>query len=306
LLVSAPESTSRSSAWFASFTAVFAVALGLSTCWMLGRLVTRPIDALRASAREVAAGNLETSVELVRSDEFGPLIDDFNNMVAGLRAKQVIQEAFGRHVGQEAVQRILEQDPNLRGASREITVLFADVRNFTARCSVLSAEDVVRLLNLLFTEMVTVIEQQHGGMVNKFLGDGLMALFGAGEPRDDHADAAVGAAREMLERLQEVNRRVVELGFEPLALGIGIHTGHAVVGSIGSIGRSDYTAIGNTVNVASRVESLTKVLGAPILLTEQSLAATLHKPPVKTFPPQEVKGKSQPLVVFGLQGCPNQ
>jgi adenylate cyclase len=168
--------------------------------------------------------------------------------------------------------------------------VFVDIRNFTARSAAASPGQVVEVLNLFLTEMVDVIEQRHGGIVNKFLGDGLMALFSEWTGRPDHADAAVAAGREMLQRLQALNVRLGAAGEPPLAIGIGIHTGRAVVGSIGSPRRMEYTAIGDAVNVASRVESLTKVVGVPLLLTAATRQALSVSPSLELLPAQEVRG----------------
>jgi class 3 adenylate cyclase len=177
-------------------------------------------------------------------------------MVAELRDKRRIEEDFGRHVGERVARKILERAGGLGGAEEELTIMFVDIRNFTARAEASSPEQAVALLNVFLTEMVDVIEQRHG-IVNKFLGDGLMAMFAAWTGRLDHADAAVAAGREMHERLQRINARLADAGEPPLALGIGIHTGRAVVGSIGAPRRMEYTAIGDTVNVASLVEDIT-------------------------------------------------
>jgi adenylate cyclase len=220
--------------------------------------------------------------------------------VAELQEKQHLQETFGRHVGQKAAQQILQRDPSLGGIEQEVTVLFADLRNFTARSAVEPPQNVVALLNLFLTEMVEVVEQ-HEGMVNKFLGDGFMALFGVGEQHLNHAALAVAAGQEMLVRLEHINRYLTTQGKPALEMGIGIHTGRAVVGSIGSPQRLEYTAIGDTVNIASRVESLTKVLGEPLILTAATRAALRNAIATEPLPPQRVKGQPQPLSIHRVQ-----
>ncbi|MCA1991706.1 MAG: adenylate/guanylate cyclase domain-containing protein, partial [Coleofasciculus sp. S288] len=226
--------------------------------------------------------------------------DEFNHLVGELQEKQHLQETFGRHVGQKAAQQILQRDPNLGGIEQEITVIFADLRNFTARAAVEPPQKVVALLNLFLTEMVEIVEQ-HEGMVNKFLGDGFMALFGVGEQHVNHAALAVAAAQEMLVRLDHINHYLTTQGQSPLAMGIGIHTGRAVVGSIGSSQRLEYTAIGDTVNIASRVESLTKLLGEPLLLTAATRATLPPSFVTEPLPPQWVKGQPQRLSVYRVQ-----
>lgn len=275
------------------------IALGLTTAWLLGRLVTEPVDELRHATQAVAAGDLSVKIPDLRADEFGQLIDGFNTMVAELREKRRIEEDFGRHVGERVARQILEHAGGLGGSEEELTIMFVDIRNFTARSEASSPEKAVALLNVFLSEMVDVIEQRHGGIVNKFLGDGLMAMFAEWTGRADHADAAVAAGREMLQRLHDINDRLRAAGEPPLAIGIGIHTGRAVVGSIGSPRRMEYTAIGDAVNVASRVESLTKVVGAPLLLTDATRQALRVRPPLEPLPAQQVKGHA-PVDVLKL------
>ncbi len=284
---------------FALSVGSLGIALGLITAWLLGRLVTEPVDELRQATQAVAAGDLSVRIPDLRADEFGQLIDGFNTMVAELRQKRRIEEDFGRHVGERVARQILERAGGLGGAEEELTIMFVDIRNFTARSEASSPERAVALLNIFLSEMVDVIEQRHGGIVNKFLGDGLMAMFAEWTGRADHADAAVAAGCEMLQRLDEINARLCAAGEPPLAIGIGIHTGRAVVGSIGSPRRMEYTAIGDTVNVASRVESLTKVVGAPLLLTEATRQALRVRLPLEPLPAQQVKGHA-PVDVLKL------
>ncbi|MEP0786634.1 adenylate/guanylate cyclase domain-containing protein [Coleofasciculus sp. FACHB-129] len=297
--------TYRSSAtpdpWFTISVGVLGMVFGFSSAWMVGQLVVEPVEMLQQAARAVAAGNLNIHIKLLRADEFGPLIDDFNDMIEELRDKQRLQETFGRHVGQTAAQQILQRDPSLGGVEQELTIVFADIRNFTARSAVSSPQQVVAMLNLFLTEMVKIVEQEHGGMVNKFLGDGFMALFGVGDDPHNHAAKAVAAAQKMLLSLQFINSDLAKQGQAPLAMGIGIHTGSVVLGSIGSPQRLEYTAIGDPVNVASRIESLTKELGTPLLLsaaTHKQLPSTIS---TQELPPQQVKGQPHPIIVYCLK-----
>jgi adenylate cyclase len=262
--------------------------------------MARGIDELSRATRAVAEGDLDVRIRTLRPDEFGVLIDGFNRMVAELREKWRVEESFGRHVGRDVARRILATDRGPGGAEEELTVVFVDIRGFTARAERSSPSEVVELLNLFLTEMVDVIEQGQGGLVNKFLGDGLMALFDAWTGRADHADAAVAAGREMLRRLDRINERLRARGEAPLAIGVGIHTGPAVVGSIGSPRRMEYTAIGDTVNIAARVESLTKVVGVPLLVTAATYRALKAPFPLVPLPPQHVKGHHAPVEVLRL------
>jgi adenylate cyclase len=286
--------------WFALAVGGLGIGFGLTTAWMVGLLVTEPVKQLKQAAQRVAGGDLGVQVALLRADEFGPLIDEFNQMIVELREKNRLKETLGTHVGQQAARQILTRDPGLGGVEEEVTVMFADIRNFSARCAASAPQEAVSLLNLFLAEMVEVVEQKHDGMVNKFLGDGFMALFGTWNGQDGHADAAVMAGRDMLARLEALNARLVREGQLPLAIGIGIHTGRAVVGSLGSPRRMEYTAIGNTVNVASRVEELTKLVGESLLLTAATYAALRASAGLEALPPQQIKGHTEPIVVYRL------
>jgi adenylate cyclase len=301
LLLTVAPANPEQGPWFALSVGCVGIFFGVFAAWMLSRIVTRPVQELRRSAKQVARGNLDTRVEVLRADEFGPLIDEFNRMISGLRDKARLQETFGRHVGREAAQLILQRDPGLGGTEQNLTVMFADIRDFTARCDACTPRDVVRMLNTFLTEMVRIVEEEHGGMVNKFVGDGLMALFGAGDITTNHAEAAVHAGRRMVDRLEDLNRQLTCDSIEPLAMGIGIHTGSAVVGSIGSPQRLEFTAIGDTVNVASRIEALTKPLAVPLLFSAATRRALPEHVSVSPLPPQRIKGKPEPIEVYTIR-----
>jgi adenylate cyclase len=298
LLMLAPHTCEQKDGWFAIAVAGLGIIFSLTSAWMVSQLVVEPIRELQQVAVAVANENLKIRIHALRADEFGALIEEINHMIIGLQEKQILQETFGRHVGERAAIQILQRDPSLGGIEQELTVLFADLRNFTRRCSTQPPQQIVTLLNLFLTEMVEIVERRYDGMVNKFLGDGFMALFGVGDESKTHAIQAVSAGLEMLESLKKINHYLESQGQDPLAMGIGIHTGVAVVGSIGSSQRLEYTAIGNTVNIAARVESLTKQVGEPLLLTantEQALSTDFVTEPL---PPQFVKGQSTALSIF--------
>jgi adenylate cyclase len=175
-----------------------------------------------------------------------------------------------------------------------------DIRSFTARAAEGAPDKIVTVLNEFLEVMVRAVEGHHSGMINKFLGDGFLALFGAGIDTPTHADEAIKAARTMLRDLQELNVSLAARGEEILAIGVGIHTGPAIVGSIGSPERLEFTAIGNTVNLASRIESLTKAVGETVVLSEASRVALQQPVGLKELPPQRVKGVEHPLTVWAL------
>lgn len=291
--------------WFMIYVGAIGIVLGMICSWMVSTHVVVPVNALQKAAQRVAAGHLDVQIDLRRADEFGPLIDEFNHMIDEMRAKRELRQRFGLHVGRRTAELILAQDPGLGGSEQQITVMFCDIRNFTARCAQTPASGIVPLLNRFLTMMVEVVEDQHGGNVNKFLGDGFMALFGIGVDSSGEVDpassaqSAVQAGLDMMERLREMNASLVSAGVPDLGIGIGLHFGTAIVGSIGSDDRLEYTAIGDTVNIASRVEGLTKKLDAPLLLTRQVLDCLDRKSfSIRAIEPQSVKGQPEPLEIF--------
>ncbi|HYR58565.1 MAG TPA: adenylate/guanylate cyclase domain-containing protein, partial [Chthoniobacteraceae bacterium] len=302
LLAFAPPSPSADPARFELFVGAIGIAFGLCSAVLISRLVAQPVDHLRAAAKAVAEGRLDVHVPLKRADEFGALIGEFNRMVAELREKERLRRTFGLHVGAKAAEQILARDPGLGGTERTITVMFVDIRSFTERSAGNPPEKVVALLNEFLRVMVHAVEAHHSGMVNKFLGDGFMALFGAGGESDAHADEAVHAASEMLAQLRELNDLLAARGEAAMAIGIGLHTGPAIVGSIGSPQRLEFTAIGSTVNLASRIESLTKVVGETVLLSDATRAALRAPVALREHPPQRVKGVAEAVRVWSVDG----
>src|SRR6266540_1974617 len=172
---------------------------------MMSWLVAKPIDQLRAAADAVSRGKFDVDRGVARADEFGRLLGEFDNMVRELRDKEKLRQTFGLHVGKRAAEQILAHDPGLSGVEQEITVMFVDMRSWTARASVSAPADVVEVMNDFFRVTVRVVEEEHRGMVNKYLGDGFMAIFGAGESGSDHAHDAVSAGCEILRAVTGLN-----------------------------------------------------------------------------------------------------
>jgi class 3 adenylate cyclase len=258
----------------------------------------QPIRDLTSAAERVTAGDYGQRLPVVQDDDLGVLAASFNRMQAGLAERQRLQAAFGNYVDPALAARLLQQgDDVFTGERRQVTVMFVDVRDFTPFAEANSAEDTVARLNALF-EIVVPAVVDAGGHVNKFLGDGALAVFGAPNDLADHADAAVDAA-VLIQRL------VAERFGGELRIGIGINTGVVIAGTIGGAGKLEFTLIGDTVNVAARVEQLTKTTGDAILLTEQCVDALASRPPgLIDRGSHPLKGKSAEVRLFGLESRP--
>lgn len=180
-----------------------------------------------------------------------------------------LREAFGSYVSPQILEQIVKggMSVGLGGTRRTICILFADVRNFTTRSEGMQPEALIVLLNRYFEEVTTAIHEE-SGTVDKFIGDGIMAFFGAPQELPNPSQSAFNAARKMLERVDKLNAVLVEEGIPPIAIGIGLHFGDCVVGHVGSASRHEYTAIGDTVNLASRFESMTKDVGCPLVFSK--------------------------------------
>jgi class 3 adenylate cyclase len=277
---------------------VMAVGLGLTSASSVTRPVVEPIhDLLRATER-VHRGDLSEPVIVRFSDELGDLAVAFNVMQQGLRERQALHAAFGSYVDPLLAQRLIESGSSVfEGEETEVSVLFADVRDFTSFSEGVEPAEAVELLNRLFDVVVPALHE-HGGHANHYLGDGLLAIFGAPNPMDAHADAAVAAA-------VDIQGRVRSAFGTTLRLGIGINTGKVIAGTVGGGGRHEFTVIGDTVNVAARVEQLTKDTGDLILITDAT-RTSLSTPRRRTTKRGafDLKGKSAKVTVHAVNAFP--
>jgi adenylate cyclase len=266
---------------------------------LVARRLTRPISALTRGVRRVAGGDLSQTLPVQSSDEIGQLTGAFNAMLEGLRQRDFIRSAFGRYVSPEVAQTLLESPEGLRfgGQKREVTILMSDLRGYTRFAEQGDPAQVMDLLNGYLSRMTDLIIQ-HGGTINEFIGDAVFAVFGAPLAHADHAERAAAAALAMQCSMVEINAAHVARGLPRLEMGIGINTGEAVVGNIGSEQRAKYAVVGSAVNVAARVESST--VGGQVFVS----AATYDRirDIAEVAPPMtvEVKGVAEPLVLYEL------
>jgi class 3 adenylate cyclase len=254
----------------------------------------RPIRDLGEGTERVAAGDYSQRLPVVHDDDLGALAASFNRMQAGLAERERLQAAFGSYVDPALATRLLQQgDDIFTGERIDVTVMFVDIRDFTPFAEANTAEDTVSHLNALF-EIVVPAVLDAGGHVNKYLGDGALAVFGAPNALTQHADAAVSAALR-------ISRLVAEHFDGAIRIGIGINTGQVIAGTIGGAGKLEFTLIGDTVNVAARIEQLTKRTGDTILLTQHTVDALAERPAgLVDRGAHDVKGKSGAIRVHGL------
>jgi class 3 adenylate cyclase len=271
----------------AAIGGVMAAELAVILC----RSIVAPMQRLGEGMRAVRAGDYTARVPVMSSDEIGELSHDFNRMAAGLAEREELRDAFGTYVDRATVELILSGKFPPEGVEVDVSILFTDVQGFTSYAETASAREVIATLNQQFELMVPIIEK-HGGHVDKFIGDGMMAVFGAPELFPDHADRAVDAAIEIAEALHVVNHL--------LPVGLGVNSGVVVAGSVGGAGRLNFSVIGDAVNTAARVEAATRKTGDEVLIAKAT-KDRLTRHDVVSRGEITLKGKSEPVEVFALR-----
>jgi class 3 adenylate cyclase len=277
--------------------AVGALLLGL----LFARRITRPISMLTGGVARVAGGDLSQSLPVRSGDEIGQLTRAFNGMVEGLRQRDFIRTTFGRYVSPEVVKTLLESPEGLRlgGEKRVVTILMSDLRGYTRFAEHGDPAHVMEVLNGYLARMTEIVVA-HGGTINEFIGDAIFAIFGAPLAHADHAERAAATALAMQRAMEEINADHAARGLPRFEMGIGLNTGEAVVGNIGSEQRAKYAVVGSAVNVAARVEGAT--VGGQIFMTSQTYEAIAAIAEVAPPLAIEVKGLSEPLVLHELRG----
>ncbi|MBI1849907.1 MAG: adenylate/guanylate cyclase domain-containing protein [Planctomycetes bacterium] len=263
----------------------------------VARSIRRPLHQLVEFVRSVRGGDLTKRVAIDGHDEIGQLAGALNEMVHGLQERDRVKEVFGRYLTTQVSEKILNGQVALGGERRRVTMLFSDIRDFTSLSEKLSPEQVVGFLNDYFSEMVEAVFEK-GGVLDKFIGDGMLAVFGSLDEQPDHPRRAVMAALRMKALLGKINGERAIAGLAPINIGIGIHTADVIVGNIGSRKRLEYTVIGDGVNTCSRVESMNKSFGTTILVTEETHRALGEDFECREMPAATVKGKAKPLQLF--------
>jgi len=288
-------------------TFVVYVALGVGLTLLVARGLTRPLAEMAAALRRVQAGELRSGVRVTSNDELGILEDGVNALVTSLREKEHILKTFGRVVEPPVRDQLLRGTLQLGGEVRTASVLFCDMRGFTGIAERTPPTQVVSTLNEFFTAMTTWVRQS-GGFVDKFIGDALLVVFGLFGPDGSgrHAEAATAALRcalGMRERLAELNAARAAAGEAALGMTVGVHTGELVAGIIGAHDRHEYTVIGDTVNVAARLQELCKQQGHDLLISETTYElarASGYAPRIAAESSVTLRGRSEPVRIFGI------
>ncbi len=260
--------------------------------------ITSPVRILVAGMQEVLKGNLGYRLGVNREDEIGFLARSFNEMVGGLEEREKIRDIMNKVVSPQVAHQLLQGGVTLGGEEREVSVLFADIRGFTSISETLSPPELLQLLNAYLGRMSRVIEGEQG-VIDKYIGDEVMAIFGAPLSFADHAVRAVAAGVGMLRELRRFNAE--EGHASPLRIGIGIATGPVIAGNAGSPERLNYTVLGDTVNVASRLQGLTKEYGVPLIVSGATYERVATVFPCSWLGKVAVRGRQQETTLYTVE-----
>lgn len=282
---------------------VLSVALFL--IFVFSITLTAPIEKLVEITSRVAKGQFDQKSDIHSRDEVGQLGEAFDHMIEGLQERDKVKNMLNKFHGSSVTEDLLKGDLQLGGTKKEVTVFFSDIRDFTKFSEGHTPEEVVDMLNEYFQIMVGIINR-NGGIVDKFIGDAIMAVWGAptAHPNDSHN--AVKACLEMRQALAQLNELRGGRGQVPIKIGCGLHRGDAISGTIGSDERMEYTVIGDAVNQAARIEASTKAFGTDLLLSDTLADLVKDRFVLEEAGKAEVKGKSKPLTMFKVRGYLNE
>ena len=281
--------------------------LGVSALFVLGfalryaNQLATGLEGIAHAARALKEGRYERAPGVHTHDEIELLTDNYNAMVEGLEERDRIKETFGRYVTRQVADHLMASEQHLGGELVPVTVLFSDIRSFTTISESMPPGELLDFLNVYFTGMVDSV-LTHRGVVDKFIGDAIMAVFGAPGPEEEDPLHAVLAALEMQEKLQAINEGFRERGLPEIRTGIGLHYGQVVAGNMGHSERMEYTVIGDTVNVASRLEGLTKDFGCDIVISGELYAIVEDAIEAELLEEVQVKGRAEPVAVYRVVG----
>ncbi|MGE3760387.1 MAG: adenylate/guanylate cyclase domain-containing protein, partial [Pseudobdellovibrionaceae bacterium] len=285
----------------AFYVGALVLSVALFLVFLFSISITQPIEKLLDLTREVARGNFDVDAtgKIRSKDEVKDLAIAFDHMTSGLKALVKTQ-------GADVAKALMETDlENLGGTKKDVAVLFSDLRDFTKFSEGHTPEEVVEMLNEYFEVMVGCIEKNKG-RVNKFIGDAIMAMWGAPTSTGNDHVLAARAALDMRIALNELNKKRIARNHGPIKIGVGVHCGEAVAGTIGSKSRLEYTIIGDTVNQASRLEASTKAFGSDLLISEAMMNSINPSFIIEFAGAAEVKGKAEALKLYKIKGFINE
>jgi adenylate cyclase len=295
--------------WIAVIVTAIAAILGLLFAGLVSTGITRPVRRLLEGTREVEAGQLDRSIDVVTRDEIGQLSAAFNRMVDQLRHKEQIRQTFGRYIDPRVVEGLIDRSAVVatEGQRRVMTVMFCDMKGFTGLSEGMTPQGLVKVMNRYLSTMSEPIRAQQG-IIDKYIGDAIMAYWGPPFTENaDQARLASLAALDMLERVAPLRAEFPELlGLRSLPISfdirIGIATGEALVGSIGSELMMSYTVMGDTVNLASRLEGANKVYGGRVLVSAATVAGADEAIETREIDRVVLLGQTQQQAIFEIMG----
>ncbi|OHD11114.1 MAG: hypothetical protein A2086_01875 [Spirochaetes bacterium GWD1_27_9] len=263
--------------------------------------IVSPIRELLNNMEKTKKGNLESFSIVRTNDEIGELTEGYNSMLKGLQEREKIKTLFGQYLAKEIYDEILKGNVNLGGEMYEATVMFCDIRNFTGMAEKISPAEVLSFLNSYLDKMIDVI-LEHNGIIDKFIGDGILAIFGVPIRSQNHCENAVKASIAMQNALKQLNEERAKNGQSPIKIGIGVHSGYLIAGNIGNHKKLEYTVIGDTVNIASRIEKLTKDHSTSLLISETTFnnlkIELIQQNKIDKLADIEIRGKNERLNLY--------
>jgi len=276
------------------------ISLSIILSFYFSKKFIQPLNLLKQQFDKFSKGEIYKPIEINRTDEIGELFKHFNKMISELREKELLKSFLGKVMDTKVLNNIINDDIKLGGEVVNAVILFCDIKNFSLLCSKLPPSFIVSLLNEYFRTMVEIV-QKWGGYVDKFIGDGLLVVFGHPlNEKENPYKSAIFAAKEMIMQCDQINNKLVLKEYS-IQNNVGIHTGPVVVGLIGSTERLEYTVIGETVNIAERLEKLNRTLHTRISISKQlyELIGSLKKDFVYKDK-HYIKGKEQPIEVYSI------
>ena len=290
----------RTNLWISVGILLFAVLGALAYGGGVARTMSRGLNRVSAALKRLEKDEYVHVDDIRTGDELEDLATGFNTMVDGLKDAKEMREKYGKYLTASLIDALHSgRKVELGGTTLEASILFSDIRSFTTISEKMDAQALVALLNEYFTDMVEIVIDE-GGVVDKYIGDAIMAVYGGTNPGPDDALHAVRSAVRMRGALTKLNARLVARGIEPLRIGIGVHSGVVVAGNIGSEQHMSYTVIGDAVNLASRLETATKELGEDIVISEDAFQRVGSKVRTRALKEITVKGRVAPVMTYAV------